>query len=304
MPFVSEHDSNAFVERGLHDLAARLETAAKADVLGFVGPVLNGVEVEVRRAVECRKAREGSRDTLWIVLETPGGVIEPIQRMVETIRRHYSRIEFVIPDYAMSAGTVFAMSGDAIHMDYFSVLGPIDPQIPNRQNSALIPALGYLKQWERLVQKSVKGTLTTAELHYMTQCFDPAELYYFEQAQEHSIALLKEWLVRYKFKDWKETATRKQPVTDDMRVQRAEEIAAKLSDPDVWHSHGRGISAEVLRRDLNLLIDDFGKNLGIAKPIEEYHQLLVDFPRRLGRQVAVHTAGHLSLLGGDANGPI
>jgi len=52
-------------------------------------------------------------------------------------------VDFLIPSHAMSAGTILAMSGDAIHMDYYSVLGPIDPQVEN-QEGRLIPALGYL----------------------------------------------------------------------------------------------------------------------------------------------------------------
>lgn len=43
------------------------------------------------------------------------------------------------------------------------VLGPIDPQVRN-DRQWYVPALGYLEQYERLVQKSADGTLTTAEL--------------------------------------------------------------------------------------------------------------------------------------------
>jgi ClpP class serine protease len=51
---------------------------------------------------------------------------------VTVIRKHYKTVNFVVPDYAMSAGTIFCMSGDKIFMDYASALGPIDPQvIPN-----------------------------------------------------------------------------------------------------------------------------------------------------------------------------
>ena len=53
--------------------------------------------------------------------------------------------------------------------------------------------------------------------------------------------LLKEWLVKYKFKNWKVTQRRKVPVTRKMKEQRAEEIAGKLNDTRLWHSHGRGI---------------------------------------------------------------
>jgi hypothetical protein len=98
----------------------------------------------------------------------------------------------------MSAGTVLVMSGDAIHMDYASVLGPIDPQV--QRGDQLVPALGHLEQYQRLIDKSGAGTLTTAELVYLVQNFDAAELYRYEQERELSIALLEEWLVNFKFK--------------------------------------------------------------------------------------------------------
>ena len=44
----------------------------------------------------------------------------------------------------MSAGTIFALSADTILMNYFSALGPIDPQIEKDGKSA--SALSYLIQ--------------------------------------------------------------------------------------------------------------------------------------------------------------
>ena len=51
----------------------------------------------------------------------------------------------------------------------------------------------------------------------MIQGFDQAELYQYEHQRELSIALLKEWLVSYKFKDWKITRTRRKKVTAKMK---------------------------------------------------------------------------------------
>jgi hypothetical protein len=90
-------------------------------------------------------------------------------------------------------------------MDYYSILGPIDPQIKNRQG-VFVPALGYLDKYNELVQKSAAGGLTPAELTFLVQKFDPAELHRFEQARDHSVDLLKKWLVQYKFKNWTKTA--------------------------------------------------------------------------------------------------
>ena len=167
------------LEKLLDDYLARLEGAVAGDVIVFVGPLISGADEIIRNTLEAIRAK---KPKLVVLLETDGGYIEVVERIVNTLRHHYQSVEFVVPSHAMSAGTVLAMSGDAIYMDYFSLLGPIDPQV-QRPDGQMIPALGYLIQYERLIEKSKKGKLTTAELTYLVQKFDPAELYRFEQAR-------------------------------------------------------------------------------------------------------------------------
>ena len=83
----------------------------------------------------------------------------------------------------------------------------------------------------------------------LLQKLDLAELQQFEEARELSGSLLKKWLVKYKFKDWSVTETHRTPVTPEMKEARAADIAKVLSDPQRWHSHGRGIPMNVLRDD-------------------------------------------------------
>lgn len=225
-----------------------------------------------------------------VILTTNGGVIETVQRIVETLRHHYGHIGFVIPNYAFSAGTVLAMSGDDIHMDYYSRLGPIDPQVLNERGQ-WVPALGYLIQWRRLLKKAADGTLTLAEAQLMIEGFDQAALYQFEQARDLSIVLLEEWLAQYKFKNWIETETSKTPVTPEMRRDRAREIAEMLSETNKWRSHGTGISMEVLRRDLNLIIDDLERVPERWSAVRQYDGLLSDYLQRIRVQGVLHTVG-------------
>ena len=88
-------------------------------------------------------------------------------------------------------------------------------------------------------------TTVEAQLMITGPGFDQAALYQYEQATELSISLLKQWLVNYKFKDWKVTEGRKLPVTHAMKTRRAGDIAIKLNNTEKWHSHGSGISMEV-----------------------------------------------------------
>ena len=136
-----------------------------------------------------------------------------------------------------------------------------------------------MEQYQRFIDKSANNELTTAELAYFVRNFDQAELYKFEHERDLSIALLEEWLAKYKFKNWKVTTKAKTKVTPTMRKARAAEIATKLNNISIWHSHDRGIPMARLQRDLNLLIDDFGTS-DLKKPIHDYFQLLEDYQGR------------------------
>ncbi len=264
-------------------LATDLEAALDADVMAILGPIVPGAEHKVRDAAELTTNR---RRKLAVVLSTPGGVVEIAERMVGVLRHHYSEVIFVVPDVAMSAGTVFAMSGDAIMMSYFSCLGPIDPQV--QRGGTLVPALSYLVQYNRLIQKASNGTLNTAEYAMLTK-LDLAELHKFEEARELSISLLVKWLTTYKFKDWKITETTKKAVTQADREARAKDIAEKLADHQLWHSHGRGIPMQVLVNDLKLKIDDYRKDPDVAGKIDHYFSFLTDLIEKQNIPHLVHT---------------
>jgi ClpP class serine protease len=282
----AERDSNLIIEQQLLDRLRTLEVATRSDVMACNGAMYQPLDDVVKDAMEAITNR---RTGVTVVLETPGGYIHVAERIARILRHHYRRVDFVVPSYAMSAGTVLVMSGDAIHMDYASTLGPIDPQI-DKGRGDWVPALGYLAQYERLIKKSADGLLTTAELAYLVQNFDPAELYRYEQERELSIALLEEWLVKYKFKNWKVTETSKTKVTKAMRVARAKEIGELLNKTDYWHSHSRGISMEALGRDVKLLIDDFDANATIGPAIRNYYRLLRDYQMRRGDYaMLIHT---------------
>lgn len=204
--------------------------------------------------------------------------------MVNIVRHFYSKVDFIVPDRAMSAGTVFALSADNIYMNYFSYLGPIDPQI--YIGDALKPALGYLAQFERLVGKAKDGQLTDAEALLLNK-LDLADLYQYEQARAHSVELLVEWLSTYKFKNWNTTETNGTKVTEDMKRKRAEEIATVLNDTARWHSHGRGINMKTARDELQLKIHDFDDIHGLGTQVRLLFDLVTDYVSKAGINVFV-----------------
>jgi hypothetical protein len=267
-----------------------LEEALSADVILYFGPISPVIETRFRDFIEDLKEDSPGRNRLAIVLSTPGGSAETVEKMVEIVRHHYSEVYFVIPDEAMSAGTIFALSGDGIYMDYSSSLGPIDPQVHN--GKSWVPALGYLDQVQKMMEKSAAGTITDAEL-VMLQNLDLAMLSRYEQAKNLSITLLKKWLVEYKFKDWSKHRTNQakldQSVTTEEKQTRAEEIANRLSDNKIWHSHGRKIGVRTLSHVLRLQIEDYTDNTDLRDRIREYFEFITEYINRHDIPIFLHS---------------
>jgi len=286
LPPVDELTKTALCNQ-LHDLEKLLD----GDVISFTGQIMEGTELTFSRIIEELAEDKDKHDVLYIILTTPGGSAIAVERYVNIIRQHYKIVNFIVSDYAYSAGTIFCMSGDDIYMDYYSVLGPIDPQVQNRDGN-FVAALGYLDKVNELVEKARNNTLTQAEFLILRE-IDLAELRSYEQAKELTIDLLKKWLVKYKFKNWTEHQTNSslkgQPVSYDEKRKRAEEIADKLSDNNIWKSHARSINIEVLEKELRLKIHDYTNEHNLRNKIRNYYLLLNHYLQINRHPVYIHT---------------
>ncbi|SHH07593.1 Serine dehydrogenase proteinase [Flavobacterium fluvii] len=277
---------NVIKER-LKEKLIEISEALDGDVFSYFGIITDGNENQILKLIE---EIDNKKDKIFVILTTGGGSAIAVERYVNILRHHYQEVNFIVPDYAFSAGTIFCMSGDNIHMDYFSVLGPIDPQVQNKDGK-WVAALGYLDKINELIDKAQKNTLTQAEFVILKD-FDLAELKGYEQAKELTIDLLKKWLVKYKFKDWSQHQTNPaligQLVTLEEKETRANEIADILSNNNEWKSHGRPINIETLEKKLRLKIEDYS-NEAIRPLIREYYELLSNFVNKNNISIFVQT---------------
>jgi len=269
----------------LNDRLAKLETHFNADVIFYYGPIADAIEKPFRDFIEDLKSDAVKHDILCIILNTPGGSAETVENLVNITRHHYKEVYFIVPDSAYSAGTIFCMSGDKIYMDYSSSLGPIDPQVFNGKN--WVPALGYLDKVDEMITRSAEGTLIQAEI-LMLGDLDLAQLRRHEQARDLTIALLKEWLVKYKFKNW-DTHSNGNPVTAEEKEMRAKEIARKLGNNKLWHSHGRSIGVTALTHILKLKIEDYSTDAVLTSLIRDYNDLICQYVSRNGSEAFLHS---------------
>ena len=148
---------------------------------------------------------------------------------------------------AMSAGTIFIMSGDEIVMSKHSRFGPIDPQIPNRDGrfvpaQSILLALNDIRiRGEERLKKGLNPLWTDVQL---LRNIDHRDIGVAQSASRYSIDMVSEFLRKYKFKEWTNHSKDGSTVTDEEREKRAFEIANLLCDHSVWKNHGHAINRE------------------------------------------------------------
>ena len=100
-----------------------------------------------------------------IIVNTSGGPLTNTQLICNTLLNHKGPITVVIPQYAFSAGTIFAVCATKVIMDPNAMMSPIDPQIGSVAASAILKGItaskdtalaGPFKVWGDAASKSNK----------------------------------------------------------------------------------------------------------------------------------------------------
>lgn len=191
-----------------------------------------------------------------IILVTPGGSGQQIAKFVDKLRPRFDNVTFILPYMAMSAGTIFAMSGDDIIMGQNSYIGPTDPQVPNK-DGFFVPAQAIItliddiqKRGAELLSKGQQPPWT--DLQILKQ-LDGKEIGNALNASKYSMELVQGYLYKYKFNNWN-THSDGSTVTDGDKQKRAKEVALMLCDHAQWKTHSRGITRDVAWQQCKILI--------------------------------------------------
>ncbi len=210
-------------------------------------------------------------DDVDVFLATSGGSGEQVTQFVEALRSRFRSVEFLVPYKAMSAGTLWALSGDRIWMDQRAFLGPIDPQVPSK-DGRYVPAQALLTLQEK-IQKEGQAALARGQRPDWTHLqiinsMDYRQLGAAITASEYSINMAKRFLNDFKFKGWVVRSSGA-PVSDQERADRADDIARQLCAHDRWKVHGHALTREVIKKELNdkLLIDHPESIAGLERAI-------------------------------------
>src|ERR1700726_4053085 len=77
---------------------------------------------------------------LDLVLHTPGGLVLAATQIARAIFKHKGKVTVFVPHYAMTGGTLLALSADEIVMCEHAVLGPVDPQLGEYPAASILKA--------------------------------------------------------------------------------------------------------------------------------------------------------------------
>lgn len=179
---------------------------------------------------------------LDLVLHTPGGETAATESLVYYLRKMFNDdIRAIVPQLAMSAGTVIACSCKEIVMGEHSSLGPIDPQLGGT------PAHGVVEEFNR-AHDEIKADPTRAYVWQpIIQKYTPALIGECEKAIKWSNEMTKEWLMTGMLKG--------EPDANS----KADAIIAELGDHALTKSHARHLSPERCKNiglKISLLEDD------------------------------------------------
>jgi len=180
---------------------------------------------------------------LDLILHTPGGLTAATESVVDYLHSMFGNdIRAIVPQLAMSAGTMIACSCKSILMGKQSNLGPIDPQLGH------LPAHGIVEEFKRAHDEiktaqlnaiaNPKNPAAIAEANTKVALWQPIIAKYSpaligecEKNIEWSETMVKDWLARNMLSD----------LPSDELQKRRNNIMKELADHTVSKTHGRHI---------------------------------------------------------------
>jgi hypothetical protein len=259
-------------QRGIQEV----ESIRKCPLICYVGNILRGGDLSTSVALaddvpfsEMIDTIPQNQKELDILLATPGGSGQQISNFVNKLRPRFSHVAFLIPHIAMSAGTIWLLSGNEIYMDERSFIGPIDPQVPGKDGRYL-PAQALLTLIKQIQDRGYdaisKGQAPLWSDIQILKNIDGKEIGNVIALSNYSIQLASEYLEKYKFADWL-THHDGRVVTNQEKKDRALEIATKLCSHESWKVHSHGIFRDVAWNELKIKINHLESIPGLQRSV-------------------------------------
>jgi hypothetical protein len=171
-------------------------------------------------------------ENLDLIMHSGGGSAEATDAIVSYLRQKFKHIRIIIPQAAMSAGTMLSCSADVIVMGKQSSIGPIDPQfiLQTAVGVQSIPAHAILEQFKKAQEDCSANPKNLNSWLPMLSQYGPALLVRCQDQIDFGKELVGNWLKAYMFKD--------------QGAEISDKIAEYLSNHGNFKTHGKHIGIE------------------------------------------------------------
>ncbi len=162
---------------------------------------------------------------LDLVLHTPGGDTAATESLVDYLRTMFGKnIRALVPQIALSAGTMIACAAREIIMGAHSSLGPIDPQIGG------VAAHGVVEEFNRAATEIKRDQARIPVWQPIIAKYSPTLIGECEKAIKWSGEMVTDWLKTSMFDG------------DPSADKKIDKITKELGDHALTMSHARHIS--------------------------------------------------------------
>lgn len=214
---------------------------------------------------------------LDLFLHTPGGSISAAESIVNYLRSIFGTdIRVIIPQIAMSAGTMIACCGKEIIMGKQSSLGPTDPQIRG------LPTHGVLEEFDTARKTVLANNNEILLWREIISKYHPTFLGECKKAIKLSSELVTDWLKTGMFKD------------DNNAETIAKNIVKKhLNNHSSSKTHDRHFSLKTCK-EFGLKIFEMESNQELQDKILSIHHATI---------LSINTVNALKIIQSQTNSP-
>jgi len=260
------------VKERLAELSKQIEDKFQSDLIMISAGINQSVQIVYEKTIDTI-VEKGKKSVLTIILTTNGGELPNIINMVDKTREHYKIVNFIIYSGAISAGTLFAFSGNNIYASSPTTgLGTIDVQVDWMHywscgvRSDGYSSLYYLKKHldkpSEWADNYLRNHFTEDEIK-IHNAQEKSFIRKYESYQDTINKLAETYLTHFHFGH---------EVDSDEKRSKIKNIVTILSDPDEYEKlgyiyHGQSVSTSNLKklgliikecnRQDSLLIDEF-----------------------------------------------
>ena len=183
-------------------------------------------------------------DGLDVMMHSGGGNADVAEKLIMMCRTFTGSrpLRVIVPNYAKSAATLFALGTDCIVMGYTSELGPIDPQIPQVRPGGQVvftSAKSFLVSLNKVIEEAARSNTLNPALIPILSNIDLAFLEEVEKSIVRSREFAIKWLKRHMLA---------------ANPEAAPGIADELLNVEKYLSHGMVIDADEAER-VGLTVD-------------------------------------------------